>query len=94
MFVVVTDSEAMKTFERAFLESGDRGFTVVPKVLGRGRSGLKAGDRVHPGGLSLLVTVVPDTDATATLGFLRSVRDQADVKEVTKIFSVPAEDVS
>jgi hypothetical protein len=94
MFVVVTDSEAMKTFERAFLESGDRGFTVVPKVLGRGRSGLKAGDRVHPGGMSLLFTVVQDADATATLGFLRGVRDQADVKEGTKIFSVPAEDVS
>jgi hypothetical protein len=93
-FVVVTDSEAMKAFERAFLQSGDRGFTVVPRVLGRGRSGLKAGDRVHPGGLSLLFTVVPDADATATLGFLRGVRDQAGVKEGTKIFSLPAEDVS
>jgi hypothetical protein len=94
MFVVITDSEAIKEFERAFLESGDRGFTVAPKVFGRGRSGLKTGDRVHPGGLSLLFTVVPDADATATLGFLRSVRDQADVKDVTKIFSLPAEDVS
>ena len=73
MFVVITDSEAIKEFERAFLESGDR---------------------VHPGGLSLLFTVVPDADATATLGFLRGVRDQANVKEVTKIFSLPAEDVS
>ena len=27
-FVVVTDSEAMPAFEAAFLESGDRGFTI------------------------------------------------------------------
>jgi nitrogen regulatory protein PII len=37
--VVITDSEAMKDFERAFIESGDRGFTIVPVILGRGRQG-------------------------------------------------------
>jgi hypothetical protein len=93
-FVVVTDSEAVKDFERAFLESGDRGFTVIPKVFGRGRSGLRTGDRVHPGGSALLFTVVSDEEAQATLAFLRRIRDAAGVKEVTKIFGLHAEDLS
>ena len=58
--VVITDSEAMRTFERAFVESGGRGFTIVPTLVGRGRTGLKAGDRVHPGASSLLFTVLAE----------------------------------
>lgn len=92
--IVITDSEAVKEFERAFLESGERGFTVVPKVYGRGRTGLRIGNRVHPGGTSLLFSVVPDDQASETLRFLRSVRDTARVGEVTKIFGVSAEDLS
>ena len=60
--VVITDSDAMEAFERAFLESGDRGFTIMPTVAGRGKTGLKTGDRVHPGGSSLLFTVLADRD--------------------------------
>jgi hypothetical protein len=92
--VVVTDSEAVKEFERAFIESGDRGFTIVPRVFGRGRTGLRTGDRVHPGGSALFFTVVADADATSTLTLLKDVRDRAGAREVTKIFALPAEDVS
>jgi hypothetical protein len=91
--VVITDSEAMKAFERAFIESGDRGFTIVPTVLGRGRTGLKAGDRVHPGASSLLFTVMADGELDATLGFLRQVRDVAGVRDHTKVYVAPIEEV-
>jgi hypothetical protein len=92
--VVITDSEAMNAFERAFIESGDRGFTIVPTVLGRGKSGLKAGDRVHPGGSSLLFTVLPEPELEGTLAFLRSVRDAAGVRDQTKVYVAPIDDVS
>ncbi len=94
MLVVVTDSDAMPAFERALVESGDRGFTVVPTVTGRGRSGLHAGDRVHPGGSSLLLLVVPEEDTAGALRLLREVRDREHAGERTKIFSVPASDLS
>lgn len=94
MLVVITDSEAMKAFERGFLENGDRGFTIAPRVVGRGRTGLRTGDRVHPGGSSLLFTVVPDDDVEATLAFLKRTRDQAGAAELTKIYSLPVEDLS
>ena len=92
--VLITDSEAMKAFERAFVESGDRGFTIVPTVIGRGKTGLKAGDRVHPGGSSLLFTVLAEGDVEDTLAFVRGVRDVAGVREQTKLYLAPVEEVS
>lgn len=90
--VVITDSEAMRLFERAFLESGERGFTIVPTVAGRGRTGLKAGNRVHPGASSLLFTVLAENEVEPTLAFLRSVRDAAGVPDQTKIYVAPIEE--
>jgi nitrogen regulatory protein PII len=90
--VVITDSDAIPAFERAFLESGNRGFTVVPSLLGRGRSGLKTGDRVHPGGSSLLFTVVRDEEGETVLAFLRGVRDRAGVRDQTKIYLTDVEE--
>jgi hypothetical protein len=90
MLVVVTDSDAMPAFERALVDSGDVGFTVVPTVSGRGRRGLHAGDRVHPGGSSVLFLVLPDEAEEATMGVLRAVRDRENVVDATRIFSVPA----
>jgi hypothetical protein len=92
--VVITDSEAMKAFERAFIESGDRGFTIVPTVLGRGKTGLKAGDRIHPGGSSLLFTVLAEPEVDGTLAFLRRVRDAAGVRDQTKLYVAPVDEVS
>jgi hypothetical protein len=91
--VVITDSEAMKAFERAFIESGERGFTIVPTVLGRGKTGLKAGDRVHPGASSLLFTVLPEPELKGTLDFLRSVREEAGVRDQTKFYVAPIDEV-
>ena len=90
--VVITDSDAVLAFERAFLECGERGFTVIPTVWGRGQTGLKAGDRVHPGGSSLQFTVVPDADAQPALDFVRGVRDRTGVAEATKIFVAGVEE--
>jgi nitrogen regulatory protein PII len=92
--IVITDSEAMKAFERAFLESGDRGFTIVPKVLGRGKTGLKAGDRVHPGGSSLLFTALSEAELEDTLAFLRKVRDATGMRDQTKFYVAPVEELS
>jgi nitrogen regulatory protein PII len=92
--VVITDSEAMREFERTCLALPGRGFTIIPAVVGRGKTGLKAGDRVHPGGSSLMFTVVADDQLASTLDCLRSCRDQAGVTDATKIYVADVEDVS
>jgi hypothetical protein len=94
LLLVVTDSEAVSVFEHGFLAQSERGFTVVPRVFGRGRTGLRAGDRVHPGASSLLFTVVEDDDAGPALAFLKRIRDEAGAGETTKIYSLPVEDLS
>ena len=91
--VLITDSNAMTEFERACLSNPERGFTIVPKVVGRGKTGLKTGDRVHPGGSSLLFTVVPDNELDSTLGFLKQVRDQVGVGEATKLYVTDVEEI-
>lgn len=92
-FLVLTDTQALPDFERAFREQRSRGFTVLSSLAGMGRTGLKAGTRVHPGSTGLLLTVVEDSDAAATADFLRRVRDAAGVGAATKIFALPAEEV-
>jgi hypothetical protein len=89
--VVITDSEAMPAFERALLEA-DRGFTVIPQIIGSGRSGLKTGDRVHPGASSLLLTFVPESRWKPVQVLLRRVRDEAGVIEGTRLFAFDAEE--
>ncbi len=91
--VVITESDALSEFERACMSNPERGFTIVPKVWGRGKTGLKTGDRVHPGGSALLFTVVPDAELAATTAFLRDVRDRAGVAESTKIYVAPVDEV-
>jgi hypothetical protein len=92
LLLVITEQEALPAFERGLLESGDRGFTISPRVYGRGKSGLHAGNRSHPGASSLLFTVVTDGDAPATLQFLRALRDAAGAREQTKIYSLPVDE--
>jgi hypothetical protein len=91
--VVVTDSEAMPAFERALIEA-ERGFTVIPQTIGSGRSGLKTGNRVHPGASSLLFAVVPVAHWKAVKALLRRVRDEAGVADATRLFAFDAEDFS
>jgi hypothetical protein len=91
--LVVTDSDAVPAFERAFLVK-DRGFTVIPHLLGKGQTGLKTGDRVHPGASSLVFTVVPEQDLDEMVDLLRHARDQAGVSEATRMWSFTVDEVA
>lgn len=92
--VLITDSEAMRDFERALMEASDRGFTVVPTVWGRGRSGLKAGDRIHPGASSLLFTVLPEEALSETLALLRRVREDSGAPEETRLYVTDIDEIA
>ena len=49
MLFLVTDSEYEPHCMTTLKEKGVAGYTVIPDVFGAGQSGLKMGDRVHPG---------------------------------------------
>ncbi len=90
--VVITDSEAMPGFERALVEAG-RGFTTIPTGWGRGRSGLKAGDRIHPGASSLLFTIVAEAELAATAALITGVRDSQGLSDETRVFVTPVDEI-
>jgi len=91
--MIVTDSEAVPAFERAIAER-HRGFTVLQAILGSGSSGLKAGDRVHPGTSSLVFTVVPQVDLEATLGALRRAREESGFSDETRLWAFDVAEVA
>jgi hypothetical protein len=91
-FVVLTDSDAMPAFERAFLEA-HHGFTVIPGAIGSGRTGFKAGDRVHPGGSSLLFAVAGEGEREGIAALLRRVRDEAGVADATRLYTFDVEEL-
>jgi nitrogen regulatory protein PII len=92
--VVITDSEAVRDFEKGCLAAPGRGFTVIPRVWGAGRSGVRTGDRIHPGGSSLLFTVVPDTEVDSAVECLKGCRDRAGVEDATNIYVAPVEEIA
>jgi hypothetical protein len=85
--MIVTDSEAVPAFERALAERHE-GFTVS------GSSGLKAGDRVHPGASSLVFTVVPEVELEATLGALRRTREESPFADETRLWAFGVDEVA
>jgi hypothetical protein len=92
--ILITESDTMPEFERALLARSHTGFTVLPAVAASGRHGFKTGDRVHPGGSSVLLTIVPDGEAQALLDMLRRVRDEKQAAETTRVWTFPAEEMA
>jgi hypothetical protein len=91
--MLITDSEAMRDYERALLAGGHEGFTVMPALAGSGRRGLKTGDRVHPGGSSLLLAIVPQEKCSALADLLRLARDEGGHAGSTRMWSFDAEEI-
>jgi nitrogen regulatory protein PII len=92
--ILITDSEAMREFERVLNAEGHHGFTVVPAVAGSGRHGLKTGDRVHPGSSSLMLTVTDAQTLAPVVDLLRRTRDERGWGEVTRIWSFDVAEVA
>ena len=90
--MIVTDSEAVPAFERAIAER-HRGFTVLNAALGSGRSGLKAGDRVHPGASSLVFTMVPEDEVEATVAAVRRARADSGFAGETRVWAFEVEEL-
>jgi hypothetical protein len=94
LLLVASDPDAVHEMERVLLAAGEDGFTVVPNAWGSGRTGLHMGNRVHPGGTTVLFTVVPDARAELVMNLLREARDSVGAQEATHIYSLAAEEVT
>lgn len=87
---IIADAARLDRVTDTLVREGAPGWTVAPVEEGMGRTGLHAGDRVHPGALAA-VTVVAE-DARAARLFDALVRDRDDAEDrVTRVFLLPVE---
>ena len=49
MILVIADAARVDEFSRYCMDLGCGGYTMLPVIQGAGRTGVHAGDRVHPG---------------------------------------------
>jgi hypothetical protein len=92
--ILITDSEAMREFERVLVAEGHNGFTVMPAVAGSGRHGLKTGDRVHPGSSSLMLTIADTGEVQPLVELLRRTRDARGYGALTRMWSFDLAEVA
>jgi hypothetical protein len=90
MLLIVADAARVDSVRRVLHEGGAPGSTELPVVLGEGRTGVHAGDRVHPGALVALFAVVEDEAAAPLFDSLVARRD-AEGDRVTRCFLLPVE---
>ncbi|MGC8723055.1 MAG: PG0541 family transporter-associated protein [Acidobacteriota bacterium] len=93
MLFLVTDSEYESHCMNTLKEKGVTGYTVIPEVLGFGRTGAKMGDRVHPGASVIVVSVVTDEVVEDLLGCLRQCISDKKISESTHAWVLPVEGV-
>jgi hypothetical protein len=89
MLLVFADVARVHALE-AELRSRNAPYSALPVAEGSGRTGVHAGDRVHPGALVAVVSVAPDDVADALFDHLIRWRDAAG-DEVSRLFLLPVE---
>jgi len=90
MILMMADAGRIDTIRHDLYELGASGYTAFPVIEGAGRTGVHAGDRVHPGGLVAVVVVESDERVEKLFEDLVHRRDAAGDR-VTRLFLVPVE---
>jgi nitrogen regulatory protein PII len=90
MILMMADETRMDAIRHDLHELRASGYTAFPVVEGAGRTGLHAGDRVHPGALVAVMVVEAGDRVDRLFDELVRRRDAAGDR-VTKLFLVPVE---
>jgi nitrogen regulatory protein PII len=90
MVLGIVDAARVDALRRVLNEAAVPGYTELPVVEGVGRTGTHAGDRVHPGALVAVFTVVDDEASPALFEKLIQHRDAAGDR-ITRFFILPVE---
>jgi nitrogen regulatory protein PII len=90
LILAVVDAERADAVRADLVDLGAPGHTELPVTSGAGRTGVHAGDRVHPGGLVVLFAAVDDAVASPIFDTLVSRRDAAGDR-LSRYFLLPVE---
>ncbi|MEQ1832977.1 MAG: hypothetical protein ABL977_07965 [Candidatus Eisenbacteria bacterium] len=87
---IVADAGRLEATQQVLRAGGASGWTVSPVLEGSGRTGVHAGDRVHPGALVNVLCVADDARAARLFDEVVSARDGAG-DTITRLFLLPVE---
>jgi Nitrogen regulatory protein P-II len=90
MMLVLADAARFDAVKRDLSDLHAAGYSALPVLEGSGRTGIHAGDRVHPGGLVALFVVAADEEANHMFETMVRRRDAAEDR-VTRLFLLPVE---
>lgn len=90
MLWMYADAARLQTVRDDLVALGAPGYSVLPVIEGAGRTGIHAGDRVHPGALALVVVIDEDAGALRLFEEMSRRRD-AHGDKVSRLFLVPVE---
>ncbi len=91
MLFMVTDSEYEPHCMTMMREKGVTGYTVIPDVVGAGKTGLKMGDRVHPGASVVVIAAVSDGSVGPLLECIAQCKRENKLCESTLAWVLPVE---
>jgi hypothetical protein len=90
LLMMMADASRIDTVRRDLAALGAPGYTVLPVAEGAGRTGIHTGDRVHPGGLALVMVIEEDARADRLFEEMMKRRDaHGDV--MSRLFLMPVE---
>jgi hypothetical protein len=90
MILTLVNAARLDALRNELTAAKAAGYSVLPVAEGSGRSGIHAGDRVHPGALAAVFVVEEDALADALFTRLAAWRD-ATGDDSTRLFLLPVE---
>jgi hypothetical protein len=90
MILMMADAARWPAIREELHGLGAPGYSAIPVLEGAGRTGVHAGDRVHPGGLVAVFIVEPDGEASRLFDEL-SRRREAVHDKVSRMYLLPVE---
>jgi hypothetical protein len=90
MILMMADAARWPAIREELNDLGAPGYSAIPVLEGAGRTGVHAGDRVHPGGLVAVFIVEPDAEAGRLFDALTRRRDDAGDR-VSRLYLLPVE---
>jgi len=91
LLMIVVNADHKDDVERILDAHADAGYSEVPTVLGKGRSGKKKGNRAFPGSSTLYFTAIEGDTCEGLCDELQALRNKAGPEEGLRVFSLEAE---
>ena len=93
LLMIVVDSNHKADVEKILEDHDVAGFTEIPNVLGKGKTGRKSGSRAFPGSSTLYFTAVDSEICKTLCTDLQTLNEEAGKEEGLFAFALQAETV-